>query len=237
MDSGRRRLTTEEMVAFADKEYQELISTFAFDLLHTVSTSPSQINFTRFFATIDHYRSNERRCNIKDEIIAAIEQSNQPADKIYAALALVNLRTKMYFEDDVLKHYEYIVAEMSDERISLSCLNAIFNHLRMHNYSYLHELSSDMKLHKALFPSDHPAAWLNMVEKLQEIAETKLTNDVAALPNSRDKLALLQKAEQMEIFKAATYNHAIGGLFARKSSLSTIQHMIAGIHLEPENKI
>lgn len=237
MDSGRRLLTTEEMVAYAEQQYQELISIFAFDLLSTVYTNPYQINFTRLFATIDSYHHDERRRDMMDKIIAEIQKSDQPPDKIYAAISLLNLRNKLSLENDVAKHYEYIVAAMSDEKISLSCLNSIFKHFCVHNYSYLHELSSDRKLHKALFPSDHPAAWLNMVEKLQEMAERKLSNDVAALANSRDKLSLLQTAEKMDIFRAATYNHAIGRLFARKSSLSTIQNMIATTHVEPENKI
>lgn len=235
MNSGRV-LTKEEMIELQAQQYQELIRDFAAQLLFTVSGYPSQIHFTRLFATIDSFKSDVGRRDIMPKIIAEIEASDKPADKIYAAVALWRLREKIYNEDNTQKHYDYIVDAMRDEKISLSCMNDIFRHFSMHNYSYLHQISNNHRVQKLLFPADHAPAWLAMIEQLQTIAEAKLVRDVAELQSPKAKLKLLAEAEQMAVFKAHTYNHVIGSLFSRKSAISTIQDMAAQVRAEPENK-
>lgn len=104
-------------------------------------------------------------------------------------------------------------------------------------YTYLQHVPDNNKIQKLLFPTDRAPAWLSMVEKLQDIAEKKLVKDVNLLESPTDKLALLEKAEKMKVFTEANHNHAIGSLFARKSSITTIEGMKQKISAEVANKV
>lgn len=222
MESTRRLLTPEEMSRYREQEYQQLVKAFANDLLSTASGYPFQINFTRLFATLESFKNRD----LKGDIIAEIKKQEASPDVIHAAVTLLNLRDKMSLETDTQKHYQFIVEAMADENISLRCLDHIFLHFSTHMYVYLHELPYDSStIQKLLFKGDHPAAWLTMVEKLQEIGERKLTSKLSTIYNHPEQIACLERAEMLTLFKAATYNYAIGSLFSRKSSLSTIHDM------------
>lgn len=232
MESNRRIYTNEELTAFRINQHKQTVHDFAFNLLETVNGHPTQIGFTRLFSFMDADKS----IDVKSEIIAEIKKSDKPADQQYAAIALYHLRDKISLENDHLKHYDLIAEAMKDENISLACMNSIYDHFATHMYTYLQRVPDNNKIQKLLFPTDRAPAWLSMVEKLQDIAEKKLVKDVSLLESPTDKLALLEKAEKMKIFTEANHNHAIGSLFARKSSISTIESMRQKISAEVANK-
>lgn len=223
MESNRRILTNEEMAAYRQQNHQQLVREYAYGLLSTMAGYACPFNFSNLFSYVSTCKN--RNIDLKNEIITLIQNSDKTADHKYAAIAFYNLRERIYWEDDKQKHYDFIIDAMRDDKITLSCMNAMFEHFSEHMYGYLQRVPDHKKVQKLLFPSDHSPDWLNMIEKLQEVAEEKLAHDVKALENPADKLALLEKAEQMKIFTTANHDHAISSLFARKSSVSTIERM------------
>ncbi len=223
MESNRRIMSNEEITAFRQKEHQELVRVYAYGLLSTMAGYNCPFNFSNLFSYMSDNKN--RNIDVKNEIITLIQNSDKTADHKYAAIAFYNLRERIYWEDDMQKHYHYIVDAMRDDKITLPCMNAMFEHFSEHMYGYLQRVPDHKKVQKLLFPTDHSPDWLNMIEKLQEVAEEKLTHDVKALENPADKLALLDKAEKMKIFTTANHDHAISSLFSRKSSITTIERM------------